>query len=198
MPRGNGPKRTATKRKSPKRTGPAADVKDLLKARNDGGCEIGVKCAGQAAGVDPAHRQGKKGGGTNQPWSNLASNLLWACRNCHDEIDNVSPADAERHGFKVREGVALPQEIPVKHYEHGWMVLDDDGGWQSAPSAAWNRGVEALLPVIRVQVEGIDHPDIPYSVLERYKHHLCGGYEWDEQWVITCKCGPDLFVAVAV
>ena len=39
--------------------------------------------------------------------------------------------------------------------------------------------------------------DVPYEVLKRYKHDRCGGYEWDEQWLVTCKCGSDLFVALS-
>ncbi|WP_189160963.1 hypothetical protein, partial [Sphaerisporangium melleum] len=136
MSRGEGPKRKAwmpsggkalerkagAKSKRPKRTRtrPTPDVKDLLRDRNGTYCEVGIKCVGQAWGdLQMAHREGKKSGGTKKRWSSQSSNLLWACPRCHYEIDQVSPADAERYGFKIREGVARPWEIPVKHYEHG-------------------------------------------------------------------------------
>lgn len=183
-------KRTAMKASRLK--GVPDDVKDLLKGRNHGWCEIGVKCAGQSLGVDPAHREGKGSGGTGKEWSNQASNLLWACRSCHDEIDNGAPRDAERYGFKVRSGVARPWEIPVKHYEHGWVLLDDEGSHRPAPSGAYKGGL--LIPVVActawdLMVQGGAFID----AMARHKHLQCPGWSPPREGLFTCGCGSAPF-----
>ncbi len=212
MRRGEGLKRTTwfrssgkamvqaatSKLKRGKNTGPKRDVKDLLMDRNGAHCEVGIKCLGRAFGkLESAHREGKKSGGTKKPWSNLASNLLWACPPCHYEIDQKSPADAERHGFKIREGVARPWEIPVKHYEYGWVLLDDQGGHRPAPEVSWDRSRSAqLLPVILLaEVHLWVDWDTFDEAINRFGHQDCGAHEPNGcEGVYVCPCGSEVFV----
>ncbi|MGI5274677.1 HNH endonuclease [Nonomuraea sp. CA-218870] len=156
-----------------------AEVKDLLKARSSGVCEVGLTCGGFAAGTDPAHREGKKAGGTRKPWSNTASNLLWSCRPCHDLIDQKQPANAEKLGLKVREGVARPWEVPGLHAHLGWVLLDDRGGYRPAPAGSHQNGKR---PVPVVPVAALD------EAAARYGHGSCppGGVQAGPY---VCGCG---------
>lgn len=47
---------------------------------------------------------------------------------CHGEVTrNEVPA---RLGFRVpRIGIRRPLEVPLKHFLHGWVLLDNDGGF---------------------------------------------------------------------
>jgi hypothetical protein len=169
-----------------------SEVKDLLRRRSGGLCEVGVKCSGRAPGVDPAHREGKKSGGTSKPWSNLASNLLWSCRACHDEIDNGSPASAERSGLKIREGVARPWEIPVRHAARGWVLLDDAGGSRPAPEASHGA---VLLPVVAVSAWDLMLQSGAFlEAMQRYKHLDCPGWAPPREGGFTCGCGSTPFL----
>ncbi|MFI7642431.1 HNH endonuclease [Nonomuraea sp. NPDC049400] len=164
-------------------------VKELLKARSGGLCEVGLVCGGKALGVDPAHREGKKSGGTSKAWSNLASNLLWSCRDCHDFIDQKQPKAAEKLGLKVREGVARPWEIPVLHKRLGWVLLDHEGGYRPAPAASHPDG-KRPIPVVAVTVWELIQQNGPFAeVMERYKHLQCPGWSQPLEGLFTCGCG---------
>jgi hypothetical protein len=58
------------------------------------------------------------------------SNLLVICTHCTDEID-VRPALSKRLGYLIPQGVD-PLRVPVLHYLHGLVILDNDGGWRAA------------------------------------------------------------------
>lgn len=120
--------RKASKRR---RTGPPAKVMNLLKARSGGFCEIGMVCLGTAPAVDPSHRIAKGMGGTKDPRSNTAANNLHACRADHDLVER-DPAAAYANGWKIRRGVMNPDDVPVRHWVHGWILLAEDGSWTSA------------------------------------------------------------------
>lgn len=134
MPRGKGlrsggealARKAAAKPKRVKRTGPPTSVMAVLAERSGGLCELGIVCLGNAAAVDPSHRIAKGMGGTRDPRSNTASNNLHACRACHDLVER-DPAAAYNNGWKIRRGAADPREVPVRHWVHGWVYLNDDG-----------------------------------------------------------------------
>lgn len=117
-------------------TGPTDEVHEALKKRSGGRCEIGATCGGFAEGVDPAHRCGKGAGGTSLAASNAITNLLWACRACHDRMDNGEVAEAEAHGWKVRHGDVDPADVPVMIASVGGGVavwLTPAGTYSTAP-----------------------------------------------------------------
>lgn len=99
-----------------------------LKARSGGFCEIRVSGC-QNFAVDPAHRKGSKAGGRHGEAEVLhaqLSNVLHACRHCHDWCHaNSEAAKAESAGWMVDENVN-PAQRPVKYRgEMSWLL--DDG-----------------------------------------------------------------------
>ncbi|HEY9373173.1 hypothetical protein [Streptomyces sp.] len=193
MPRGNGFKRGANPpkkngRKGRPKTAPKTAI-DLAKVRSEGLCEIGLKCFGTAPAVESAHRRGKGSGGVGpkNTTSNTASNLLRGCVACHDFIDNVAPDDAARLGLKVLHGKAHPYEIPVQHYQHGWVLLDNFGGWRAAPEAACTPG--ALLPVIVCGPwDLLTGGGAVAEVLDRFGHADCCGWAGARDGLLVCGC----------
>lgn len=119
--------------KAKRRTGPPAKVMRLLRERSGGLCELGIVCLGRAAATDPSHRMAKGMGGTKDPRSNTAANNLHSCRKCHDVVER-DPAAAYANGWKIRRGIADPQDIPVRHWVHGWVYPGEDGS--ARPTAA--------------------------------------------------------------
>ncbi|TMS00120.1 hypothetical protein [Nonomuraea basaltis] len=189
--------RKALKRTQPKK--PArpksvpADVKATVRRRSGGMCEVGLVCGGVAAGVDPAHREGKGSGGTDKNWSNLASNLLWSCRDDHDFIDQKQPAKAEKLGLKVRAGVARPWEIPVLHKRLGWVLLHSNGGHRLAPVGAHPDGKRPIPVVACTTWELIQQNGAFAEAMERYKHLQCPGWSAPCEGLFTCGCGSTPF-----
>ena len=64
----------------------------------------------------------------------LAANGLLLCGHgtlgCHGHIERFR-AEAGDLGFLVsRHGVRRADEVPLKHGLHGWVVLNNDGGWR--------------------------------------------------------------------
>ncbi|MDH2424844.1 hypothetical protein [Sphaerisporangium sp. TRM90804] len=125
---------TATPKRS-RRTGPSRKVMSILAIRSGGMCEIGVICLGNARATDPSHRMAKGMGGTKDPHSNTPSNNLHACRLCHNAVE-ADPKGAYARGWKIRHGIAAPGDVPVWHWVHGWVWLDDKGGVTPAEVAS--------------------------------------------------------------
>lgn len=95
----------------------------------------GYRC--ERCGTDKAyrwslhHRKPRKMGGTKDPGIHSAANLLYLCgsgtEGCHGWV--------EQHRTEAREAGLLlypidaPEEVPVRLI-HGYVLLDDGGGWQ--------------------------------------------------------------------
>lgn len=111
-----------------RRHGPAvpADVRAVLLERSGGWCELQLHgCHGQ--GTDPAHRISVKGGGRKgdaEERHNEPSNVLWACRSCHDWC-HARPAEAYELGLMLREWHDPLQEPVLRRGE--LVYLTDDG-----------------------------------------------------------------------
>lgn len=197
MKRGEGPKRTAQPKPSRPKAVPKS-VKAIIRTRAADSCEVGLVCGGRAAGVDPAHREGKGSGGTSKPWSNLASNLLWSCRACHDFIDQKQPARAEKLGLKVRAGVARPSEIPVLHDRFRWVLLDDEGGVRAAPADAVRecnlRGARPFPVIACTHWDLMLENGAFIEAMERFGHLQCAGWSPPRRGLFTCGCGSSPFV----
>lgn len=182
------PKRAKAQKRS-RGHGVSEATKAILRRRSSDLCEVGLECGGTAAGVDPAHREGKGSGGTDKWWSNLASNLLWSCRRCHDFIDQKQPARAERLGLKVRAGVARPWEIPVLHKQFGWVLLDHNGDRSPAPAASHPDG-RRPVPVVAVTVWDLIKAEGAFvEAMERFKHHQCPRWPQPREGLYQCSCG---------
>jgi len=115
----------------PRRRQPAvpAAVRAALKARSGGGwCEIGMTGCTRA-GTDPSHRITVKNGGRKgaaKARHDRLSNLLWACRPCHDWVTaHPKASKAEQVGWALEEWQE-PTQCPV--LRRGELVyLADDG-----------------------------------------------------------------------
>jgi len=62
-----------------------AHTRKLLMIRSGGRCEIALEeCLGK--GIEPHHVKSKGRGGSDN-----ITNLLWACRRCHDAVESHLP-----------------------------------------------------------------------------------------------------------
>lgn len=114
-------------------------AKEIIRARSGGTCEI----CGMKRACDPSHRRAAAHGG---PWS--GSNLLDACRPCHEGAENL-PLDADAGGWRIVHRDTPPAAarvwLPATATRlAGWWLLDDGGGvWETdgpvPPLAEWER-----------------------------------------------------------
>lgn len=187
----------ATKaKKKASRPKPAApkSVIDLIKDRSVA-CEIGLICLGRAEGVQSAHRRGKGSGGVGKKntTSNTASGLLRACADCHDLVDRRDIPGAQRLGLKLKHTPTHPYEMPVAHWELGWVLLDDEGGWSPAPEAAIHE--TGPLPVVLVSEDfSIEDDNRVEEAVRRFGHGDCVSYDLTFGQPVECSCGSSLFV----
>lgn len=181
-------KRTAAKKPARPKSVPAA-VKRILLARSGGACEIGLACGGTGRAQDPAHREGKKSGGTKKLWSNSPSCILAACRDCHRLADGLEVRGAENLGVKIRAGVARPWEVPVKHARLGWVLLDDRGGFRPAPEGSHQDGKRPIPVVVGAAF---------VEAVERYGHAQCPVRPDPAKGLFVCSCGSAPFWLIEV
>ncbi|MFD6565337.1 HNH endonuclease [Micromonospora profundi] len=127
-----GGRMAALDRKPPKssRKQPAVppSVRDALVERAGLWCEIQRPgCLGQ--GTDPSHRVSQKAGGRHgeaKARHDRLSNLMWACRRCHDFVTNNPEASkAPAVGWALEEWQS-PAECPAL-YRGRLVLLADDG-----------------------------------------------------------------------
>lgn len=128
LTRGAPLRRTAWRRSAPRPAVPV-EVRAALTERSGGVCEIGIRwkavCAGRA--VDPSHRIAVGMGGSSGPARKRAdrlSNVMHACRPCHDWITR-EPLRAQMNGW-VLERWQDPTQEPV--WYRGRLVYLTDGG----------------------------------------------------------------------
>lgn len=105
------------------------DTRAALIERSTGWCEIQMAgCLGR--GTDPSHRITTKLGGRHgaaKVEHDRLSDVLWACRSCHDWLgDHPAASKAERVGWALEEW-QNPTECPVL-YRGRLVFLDDFGG----------------------------------------------------------------------
>ena len=113
-------------------TQPPRPVCDLVDARDDHSC---VRC-GRSLFVETGsrhHRKLRSQGGKHD-----VSNLILLCGSgttgCHGWV-HANPAEALRGGWYARSWQDT-LGVPVKHYKHGWVLLDDAGGFVAVPPPA--------------------------------------------------------------
>ena len=68
-----------------------------------------------------------------RPWLALPANGVVMCGDgvsgCHGRAETRDRARAFELGFAVHSGVIHPAQAPILHAVHGWVLLDDQGGW---------------------------------------------------------------------
>ena len=110
------------------RSNPSQHVKDLVDARDQYRC---VRCGKPFhwSGFSRHHRRLR-----SHKWPGLheASNLILACGSgdtgCHGWI-HAHPREAMSLGYIVSGFNDHPELVPILTAQHGWVLLDDKGGW---------------------------------------------------------------------
>ncbi len=108
-------------------TGFPKPVRDLIRARSGGHCEV---CGHQAVQVH--HRRPRGMGGSTAADTNTAANALDLCVSCHLWIEGYR-AEAYRMGWLVRQHHS-PSVAPVL-WRGEWRWLDDEGAANAKPPA---------------------------------------------------------------
>lgn len=112
------------KKASPCNTGPTAKVRALVHVRSGGWCEW-PGCL--LAAVDVHHRRPRRLGGSTDPATNKASNLVDLCRPCHEFVERHR-LQAIEQGFLLH-AASSPRDVPART-RHGLVLLNDDGSWE--------------------------------------------------------------------
>jgi hypothetical protein len=127
LARGPGPARTVKKRTPPKATGPTAEQRAAIIARDRGRC---MRCGDRTSQIQ--HRWPRGRGGDNR-----LSNLILMCGSgttgCHGWAETQQRRAATDQGWFVKTGED-PAVKPV-FTRHGWIVLDDAGAYRAVDAA---------------------------------------------------------------
>lgn len=110
-------------------TGFSSQVRHMIIQRADQWCES----CGLQRGTEAHHRRPRGIGGTHRPCTNLPSNGLWLCRECHNTIESHRH-NARANGWLVRQ-TEDPATVPVL-YRGTWVMLDDLGNLHDVGGAA--------------------------------------------------------------
>lgn len=107
----------------------------LIIAREQGLCALtGVQVAHLTRGrdYDLHHRRPRGSGGTSLDWVNQAANGVLLSRKAHDWVESHR-TKAFDLGFLVSKiGVATAMTTRLRHHLYGWVLLDNEGGYEAA------------------------------------------------------------------
>lgn len=106
-------------------TGFSKQVRVTVRERSAGWCERCDRKFGEHA----HHRRVKGAGGSRRESTHQASNALWLCMDCHDDIHG-EVGQALENGWLVSQ-YADPAQTRVL-YRGRWVLLDDNGTWKTA------------------------------------------------------------------
>jgi len=107
-------------------------VRQIILERDQGRCvRCGESVLNSAHSIH--HRRPRGMGGSKDPATNLPANLLTLCGSgttgCHGAVEGHRII-AGNDGFLVGQGLD-PELKPVLGH-HGWIRLDNEGGWRPA------------------------------------------------------------------
>lgn len=111
----------------------------LVVARDQGSC---ARCGRHVAHLERGfawsihHRRPRGTGGTSIAWVNQPANLLVLCGSgvtgCHGWVERERTR-AFNEGLLVSKiGVATAMNTRLKHALHGWVLLNNEGGYEAA------------------------------------------------------------------
>ncbi|MEK0215814.1 hypothetical protein [Bifidobacterium mongoliense] len=109
---------------------PSRRTCDLVDARDECRCVICGQSLEQALSASRHHRRMR-----SHPFPGLheTSNVIDVCGSgstgCHARIHG-NPGFAYSQGWLVHSWDDHPEDIPVNTYQHGWVLLDNDGHWK--------------------------------------------------------------------
>jgi len=106
-------------------TGFSNEVRQLIRDRAEGVCEIQAVCQGRAASTWQIHHRRPRGmGGSKRPETNMAACGLGVCGDCHRLAESQREI-SYANGWLVKQQ-HNPADIAVL-YRHRWVLLDNDG-----------------------------------------------------------------------
>lgn len=116
-----------------KATGPDPDVVDAVYERAGWSCEVCTAGVGDRRGVDHHlhHRRPRAMGGSSRTDTNLPSNLLLLCPDCHRDIESHR-AVALSMGWIVPQGTD-PATVAVLVQRDRWVYLTVNGRYSDDP-----------------------------------------------------------------
>lgn len=116
-----------------KATGPPSDVVDAVCERAGWSCEICTVGVGDRRGIDHHihHRRPRGAGGSKRPETNLPSNLLLLCPDCHGDIESHR-AVAQSMGWIVVQA-SNPAAVAVLVQKDRWVYLTNDATYSDSP-----------------------------------------------------------------
>lgn len=120
--------------KKPAPQGFPASVKETVRARSGGICELDSCGAAQVL----HHRRPRGAGGTSLPWVNRAANALHLSDACHTDRVEAHRHRAYVNGWLVSMlGSAKSADVPVL-YRGRWVLLRDDGSVKPLEGDCWD------------------------------------------------------------
>lgn len=115
LPRGGPLKRTSSRPKRPRDTGPSKTTRDIVWARAGGRCELCGEALAGPVGFSVHHRLPRRMGGSRRPELNTPANLLVVCGSgttgCHGRIESLRE-QAHTEGLLLHDGQD-PATVPV-------------------------------------------------------------------------------------
>lgn len=114
-------------------TGPSPDVVEIVWERDFGGCAwCGIGVYGERGfHWSVGHRRPRRKGGDRRPETNQPANLVLlhgsGTTSCHGYVEG-HPDESEAKGHTL-PAEAYPALEPIEHAVHGFVLLDDEGGW---------------------------------------------------------------------
>lgn len=118
----------------------SVDTVFLIVTRDDHRCAAcGVRVNGERGRDWSVHHRKPRGmGGTKDPAVSSPANGVILCGSgttgCHGEVE-ANRGNAMVEGFLIsRNGVQVPSEVSIEHAVHGYVYLDDDGGYSAVQS----------------------------------------------------------------
>jgi 5-methylcytosine-specific restriction protein A len=115
-------------------TGPVRDVVEVVYVRAQHSCELCQAAVGPIRGVDHHihHRRPRRAGGSSDPATNWASNLLLLCPTCHDVVESRRTA-AYANGWLLRAS-DNPATVAVLIWRGSrWVYLNDTDRYSDLP-----------------------------------------------------------------
>lgn len=114
-------------------------VEQLVMDRDRGEC---IRCGKPVAHLERGrgwsihHRRNRGSGGTSLAWVNLPANLVVLCGSgttgCHGWVERERTKAFDLGLLVSKIGVATAVTTRLKHRLYGWVLLDNEGGYESA------------------------------------------------------------------
>ena len=114
-------------------------VEQKVVVRDQGKC---ARCGRHVAHLERGrawsihHRRPRGSGGTSLDWVNQPANLVVLCGSgttgCHGWVERERTKAFDLGLLVSAIGVATAMTTRLRHHEYGWVLLDNEGGYEAA------------------------------------------------------------------